>query len=205
MEYSASAHCAARHKPTLHLGTTSATIHGQSHEKENAQEPTCRLDFTAFSCLRTSCNFFLSIVLFADVLAKEQQKTAKTQNATSFIFSVSAAGTRSPKDAFRKIYWKCRQLCCLPFYTNPWGHRKTTCRELESCRNWRVWVMKFSFPLTVTTTWSESGVKTRVRGAYRYKCVNANWFECTRQETTGRRHFPFSFWISGAAAIPCHR
>lgn len=117
-------------------------------KKQTVEEPTCRLSFTTFNCLRTSFNFLLCVVLlvqFVDMLATDQQQTAKRQNATSFIFSVSAAGTRSPKDAFRKIYWKCRPLCRLPFYTNPWGDRKTTRRELENCRNWCVWVMKFLF------------------------------------------------------------
>lgn len=189
MEYAASAH-AAGHKPTT-LYLVNWTVHGRSCENVNIEEPTSRLSLTAPNCLRTSSNFLLCCSVLV-LLASEEQQTAKRQNAISFIFSVSAAGTRSPKDAFRKIYWKCRQLCRLPFYSYPWGHRKTACRELESCRNWCLWVMKFSFPLAVTTTWFESGVKRRVRGAYRCKCVNVNLFECTRKlQEDGTSHFHF--------------
>lgn len=125
-----------------------STIHGISSEKPNVEELTCRLAFTVFNCLRTSCNFLLCkfwLFAFADMLSKDQQQSAKRQNATSFIFSGAVADTRLPKDVFRKIYSKCRPLCCLPFYTYPWGDRKTTRRELESCWNWCVWVMKFLF------------------------------------------------------------
>lgn len=55
-----------------------------------------------------------------------------------------AAGSGS-KGAFQKICWKCRLSRLLPFYTYPWGDRKTTRRELESSRNRRVWLMKFLF------------------------------------------------------------
>lgn len=96
------------------------TMNGQSCEKVvNVEAPTSMLSLTALICLRTSSNFLLCSTALLVPLAKEQQQTAKRQNTISFIFSVSAAGTGSPKDAFRKIYWKCRQLCRLPFYTYP--------------------------------------------------------------------------------------
>lgn len=55
-------------------------------------------------------------------------------------------GGRSPEAfSYRKIYWKCTLWCHSPFYTYPGGDRKTTRRELEICRNWRVWLTKFLF------------------------------------------------------------
>lgn len=62
------------------------------------------MSFTSFSSLRTSPNF-LSCVDLADTvviaLTKDEQQTAKRQRATSFIFSVSAAGNR--KSLFKRF------------------------------------------------------------------------------------------------------
>lgn len=55
-----------------------------------------------------------------------------------------AAASRS-KGAFRKNCWRCRVSHLLPFYTYPWGDRKTTRKPLESSRNRRVWLMNFLF------------------------------------------------------------
>lgn len=96
----------------LYLVTITAGLHGQSW-LNNVVKPTCMVLFTSRSCLRTSCNFLSSGPIVGIVLTKDQQQTAKAQRATSFIFSVSAAG-RSPKVAFQKIYWKCSRLCRLP-------------------------------------------------------------------------------------------
>ena len=184
-----------------------ATVHRQSCEKVNVDEPTCMFPLRSFICLRTSSNFLIcngTSGLFVVVLAKEPQQTAKRQKTTNFIFSVWAPDHQKKLFEFR-FTGNADSCVAYLFIHIPEDLGKPLAENWKSCRNCCVWVMTFSFPLAVTTTWFDSGVKPRLRGAYRCKCVNVKLFECTRQEATGRRHFPFSFWISGAAAILCHR
>lgn len=112
---------------------------------KTAEEPTCRLCFTTFNCLRTSSNFSdVLSVLFVATVDRDQQKTANRQNATSFISLVSAAGTGSPR-CFSKDLQLMQTVASLTFFILIPEETGKPLRELESCRNWRVWVMKFLF------------------------------------------------------------
>lgn len=93
------------------------------------------------------------------------------------------------QDAFRKRFAINADRCVAYLYTYPWGDRKTTQRvgklqKLVCVSN------EISFPLAVATTWSESGVKPRVRGAYRCKCVNVN-LSAHPTGNYGTSHFHF--------------
>lgn len=124
VEYGASHPCAARQKPrALYLVVkTKQSWAKMCKVKCTVDEHTCKFSFTSSNRFLISLSFRLCCVLsalIADALVKELQQTARRHRTISFIFIVSGAGTSLPKDAFRKIYWKCRQLCCLPFYTIP--------------------------------------------------------------------------------------
>ena len=159
---------------------------GRAEWKWKVDGLTFRVLFTWFSSLRTSCNFLIFSSLEA-AEPKEQQHTATRNRTTSFIFSESEE--RSPKVRFTGSVDCCVAylLLCIP--EDKGKPLEETWKRAET---W-VWVTKFSFPLAVTTTWCESGVKRRVRGAYRR--VRARETQSSRQEATGRRHFPFSLWI----------
>ena len=80
------------------------------------EERTSRLCLTVFTWMRTSCNFLLCIPLsglFVVELAKELQKTAKRQNTTSFIFSVS--GARVTKMLVSKVLLEMQTVVLLTF------------------------------------------------------------------------------------------
>lgn len=111
----------------------------QQKSSETLLGPTRSFLFTMSSCLRTSSSFLRCFILPADTSATHQQHTANRHNTSGFIFSESARS----KGAFQKIGWNCGVSHILPFYTYSWGDRKTTRRELEICRNRRVWLMTF--------------------------------------------------------------
>lgn len=98
------------------------------------------------------------------------QRTAanckKAQNNQLHIHSLRSR-YQFTKRCFSKDLLEMQTAVLLTFLYYPGGHRKTTCSELESLRNWCVWVMKFSFPLAATTTCIESVVRLRARACVR--------------------------------------
>lgn len=157
------------------------------------RRPTCRLPLMASSCLNSSLSFiFWCCVLLLDNLTMEPQQKQATnrQNPSSFMSVSKVWGGRSPEAfSYRKIYWKCTPWCHSPFYTYPWGDRKTTRLELESCRNCRVWLTKFLFH------WQSPLYDPRVASRW-CACVGL-LHACEREETTSVRA-----WPTGRTTLP---
>lgn len=147
------------------------------------RRPTRSLCLTTLSCLKASCSFSRWIgllLLLADLTMDPQQtKATSRQNPSSFMSVWKVCGGRS-QEAFSD--WKCTSWCHSPFYTYPWGDRKTTRRELESCRNCRVWLTNFLFH------WQSPLRDPRV--ASRLCACVGPLHACERKETTSVRARP---------------
>lgn len=159
----------------------------KKNKKKKVWRPTWSVSLTTLSCLKASLSFSLwfSMLLLPDELTVDpQQKQATSRQNPSSFMSVSNVWCGWSPEAFsyRKIYWKCAACCHSPFYTYPWGDRKTTRRELESCRNCRLWLTKFLFH------WQSPLRDPRVSSRW-CACMGPP-HACERKETTSVRARP---------------